>query len=185
MDLSIFRMRRLFLALVLCWPIALRAEAPAPDVASDLVRTLSGETMIHLSFITSTSPEKIWRGLTNPDELKKWAAPQVNVELRPGGPYEFYFNPKREAGRRGIEGTVILAYVPNKTLVHSGVLPYTWVVWTIEPAGDQQAVHYYAVGTSSDWNVSASSRLPLAQDLVEKFAKYLQALNEGKITDVE
>lgn len=150
------------------------ARAEPPDVGGDVTRTLAGETVIHLSFVTSAPPEKIWKALTNPEELTKWVAPQVKVELKPGGVYEYYLKPNRPFGKRGMEGTRVMNYVPGKILTHSGPLPDSWVIWTIEPAGDQQAVHYYALGTSSDWNDTAYARQPLALELVEKLAKYLQ-----------
>lgn len=152
--------------------MSLRAEPP--EVTADFNRSLSGEAVIHLSFLTSASPEKLWSALTVPEELTKWAAPQVRVQLRVGGIYEYYHYPQKPPGRRGMEGTKILCYVPNKILSHTGPLPDSWVIWTIEPAGDQQVVHYYAVGTSSDWTETASARLQPAQELVERLAKYVQ-----------
>lgn len=150
----------------------LRAEPP--DVTGDFNRSLSGEAVIHLSFLTSVAPEKLWRALTVPEEMTKWAAPAVRVQMKLGGLYEYFNYPQRAPGRRGMEGTKILCYVPNKMLSHSGPLPDTWVIWIIEPAGDQQVVHYYAVGTSSDWNETASVRVQPAEELVERLAKYVQ-----------
>ncbi len=166
-------MKRLF-GLLLFWCICGSIRADAPDVAADMVRTLAGETTLHLSFVTTAAPDKIWKALTNADELTKWAAPLVKVDFRVGGAYEYYFYPKHEPGHRGMEGTKILCYVPGKMLAHTGALMDTWVVWTIEPAGDQQAVHYYIVGNSPDWNDSANARGSQAQEMVERLAKYLQ-----------
>ncbi len=149
-------------------------RAETPEVSGELSRTLAGEAIIHFSFLTSVSPEKLWRALSVPDELTRWAAPAVKVQLRPGGAYEYYNFPQRPIGRRGMEGTKILCYVPGKILSHSGPLPDTWVIWTIEPAGDQQVVHYYAVGTSSDWTETASARTAPAEELVQRLAKYVQ-----------
>jgi uncharacterized protein YndB with AHSA1/START domain len=162
----------LFFLLMVCGCGALRADPP--DVSSDLVRTLAGETTVHLSFVTTATPDKIWKALTSADELTKWAAPLVKVDFRVGGAYEYYFYPKHSEGHRGMEGTKILCYVPSKMLAHTGALVGTWVVWTIEPAGDQQAVHYYIVGNSSEWNDSAAARGTQALEFVEKLAKYLQ-----------
>jgi uncharacterized protein YndB with AHSA1/START domain len=168
--LGMKRLLCLFFLVVICAVV----RADPPDVSADLMRTLSGETTVHLSFVTTASPDKIWRALTTADELTKWAAPLVKVDFRIGGTYEYYFYPKHGEGHRGMEGTKILSYVPGKMLSHTGALEGTWVVWTIEPAGDQQAVHYYIVGNSTEWNDSAAERGTQAQDLVEKLAKYLQ-----------
>jgi uncharacterized protein YndB with AHSA1/START domain len=163
---------------VILWAVFLLSvaglRAETPEVSGDVTRTLAGEAIIHLSFLTTQSPEKLWRALSVPDELTHWAAPAVKVQLRVGGAYEYFSNPQRPIGRRGMEGTRILCYVPGKMLCHSGPLPDTWVIWSIEPAGDQQVVHYYAVGTSADWNETCAARTAPAQELVERLAKYVQ-----------
>jgi len=165
-------MKRLLCLFFLIFCARIRAEPP--DVSADLVRTLAGETTVHLSFVTTATPDKIWKALTSAEELTKWAAPLVKVEFRIGGAYEYYFYPKHAEGHRGMEGTKILCYVPGKMFAHTGALVGTWVVWTIEPAGDEQAVHYYMVGNTPDWNESASARGSQAQEFVEHLAKYLQ-----------
>jgi len=152
-----------------CW-----VAAETPEVSADITRTVAGETTLHLSFLTTASSDKLWKALTVPDELAKWAAPAVRVEMKAGGAYEYYFNPKRPAGKRGMEGSRVLCFVPGKMFSHSGALPDTWVVWSIEPAGDQQVLHYYSVGTSADWSDSAGARLTSVTELVEKLAKYVQ-----------
>ncbi len=150
------------------------AVAETPEVSADITRTVAGETTLHLSFLTTASSDKLWKALTTQEELVKWAAPAVRVEMKAGGVYEYYFNPKRPTGKRGMEGSRVLSFVPGKMLSHSGALPDTWVVWSIEPAGDQQVLNYYSVGTSTDWSDSAEARLASVMELVEKLAKYVQ-----------
>lgn len=160
--------------LLLSIAVAGRTVAETPEVASDITRTPNGETIVHLSFVTTASPDKLWRALTVVDELTKWAAPAARVELKPGGRYEYYFHVNRPEGRRGMEGTRVLSYIPGKMLSHTGTLPDSWVIWTIEPAGDEQVLHYYAVGTTTDWNDTASARMGGLTEMVEKLAKYVQ-----------
>ncbi|PTY08103.1 hypothetical protein DB347_00510 [Opitutaceae bacterium EW11] len=150
----------------------LRAEPP--EATGDVTTTMSGELIVHVSFLTSASPTKLWRALTNRDELARWAAKRAVVDLKPGGAYEYLYWPNNPAGRRGMEGNKILSYVPNKMLTHTGGLPDTWVVWTIEPAGDQQVVHYYGVGTSPEWLEQGGGRLNSVTELVQKLANYVQ-----------
>jgi uncharacterized protein YndB with AHSA1/START domain len=145
-----------------------------PDVSSEITRTAAGETVIHVSFLTMATPDKLWRAVTLPEELGKWAAIEAKVELRIGGAYEYYYFPKRPEGKRGMEGARIISYLPGKMLSHSGVMPETWVIWLIEPAGDQQVMHYYAVGATQDWSDTASARLTGLTEMVEKLAKYIQ-----------
>lgn len=161
-----------FIALGLALTCSSRAEPP--DVSAEINRTFAGETVIHLSFITTASADKIWRALSVPSELTKWAAPKVRVELKAGGFYEYYFRPERAEGKRGMENTRILSFVPGKMLSHTGSLLDTWIVWSIDPAGDQQVVHYYAVGTTADWSDTAGARVSGMTELMEKLAKYLQ-----------
>lgn len=151
-----------------------RVFAETPEVSSEITRTPAGETVLHLSFLTTASPEKLWRALTSADELAKWVAPAAHVELKPGGAYEYYYYPGRPVGKRGMEGAHVLAYIPGKMLTHTGPLPDTWVIWTIEPAGDQQVLHYYAVGTTNDWGDTANARLNSVTELVQKLAAYVQ-----------
>jgi|GEM_PF-3359201 len=165
---------KLFSLSVLAMAFITSAFAEPPDVSSDITRTPIGETIIHLSFVTVASPEKLWKAITVPDELVKWVAPAVKVELKVGGIYEYYYNPKKMEGRRGMEGTRVISYIPGKMLSHSGTAPGSWVVWSIEPAGDQQVLHYYSVGTTPDWSDLASARLTGLTEMMEKLAKYVQ-----------
>lgn len=154
--------------------LARSALGETPEVSADITRTTAGETTIHLSFVTVAAPEKLWRAITSVEELTKWVAPEAKVELKAGGVYEYYYNPRRGQGRRGMEGTRILSYVPGKILSHSGVSPDSWVVWSIEPAGDQQVLHYYAVGSTEDWSDTASARANGLLEQLEKLAKHVQ-----------
>lgn len=163
-----------FSLIVLALALATRICAEPPEVSSEITRTSVGETVIHLSFLTVAPPEKLWKAITLPAELNKWVAPETKVELRVGGIYEYYFTPKKPQGKRGMEGTRIVSYIPGKMLSHSGALPETWVVWTIEPAGDQQVIHYYAIGTTQDWSDTASARVTGLTEFIEKLAKYVQ-----------
>jgi uncharacterized protein YndB with AHSA1/START domain len=160
----------LLVAVVLC---CAPLSAETPEVATDITTTPAGELMLHLSFLTTASPEKLWRALTVPDELTKWAARKVRVELRLGGAYEHIYKPDAPMGRRGMEGTRIVSFVPNKMLSYSGGAD-TWAVWMIEPAGDQQVLHFYMLGTTSEWNETGGTRLPALTETMEKLAKYVQ-----------
>ena len=159
--------------LVLALGLVLPASAETPEVVSDVTATPRGEVMLHLSFVTTASPEKLWRSLTAEIELVRWAAPKVLVELRQGGAYEFHFRPNQPRGRRGMEGTRILSYVPGKMLSYS-TSPESWAVWTIDPAGDQQVLNFFMVGTGAEWNDTAEERLPGLVELMQKLAKYVQ-----------
>ena len=145
----------------------------APDVVSDSTTTSAGELILYVSFVTTASPEKLWKALTLPDELSKWAARKARVELRVGGAYEYYTKPEAPVGRRGMEGMRIQSYIPNKMLSFAGASDW-WTVYLIEPAGDQQVLHLYAVGASLDWSEQGGGRMPGLVQQMEKLAKYVQ-----------
>jgi uncharacterized protein YndB with AHSA1/START domain len=149
------------------------ARAETPEVVSDVTSTFGGETILHLSFITTAPPEKLWQALTSPEDLTRWAAKRVRVELRIGGVYEFYFRPENPPGRRGMEGTKIVSFVPGKMLSYSGGTD-SWNVWLIEPAGDQQLLHLYVMGSGSEWSEKSHERLAALTEMVRKLAAFVQ-----------
>lgn len=63
---------------------------------------------------------EVWRLWTTSEGVAEWLVEHNNVELRLGGPYEFYFNHDEEPGSRGGEGNRILSFLPNK------MLSFTW-----------------------------------------------------------
>ncbi|MHC5023301.1 MAG: SRPBCC family protein [Planctomycetota bacterium] len=89
--------------------------------------------------LTVTAPiEEVWTAFTTSEGLASWAAPAAHVQLRTGGPFEVYFRPEAPAGERGMEGTVVLGYVPGAMLSYSGAVPPhfpeladnpPWIVW--------------------------------------------------------
>jgi uncharacterized protein YndB with AHSA1/START domain len=61
--------------------------------------------------IFPTSPEEVWRALTDPDQLEQWFANDVELDLRPGGAGVFRWDDGEE--RRA---TVVVAD-PRERLV--------------------------------------------------------------------
>lgn len=80
------------------------AVADSPD--SD--RVLSKEVIV------ATPRHDVWRAWTTRDGVCSFFAPEANVELRVGGPYEILFNPDAEPGSRGGEGCRVLSYLPDE-----------------------------------------------------------------------
>lgn len=88
-------------------------------------------------------PERIWRALTEPEEIAGWFGERAEVpELRPGGRMVIDF------GEYGSADFVITGVEPPRRLVWAwrsfpgweGVPvldgPHTVITWTLEPAGD-------------------------------------------------
>lgn len=67
--------------------------------------------------------EAIWDAITTEEGLRGWIAPEVRVELEIDGAYEIYFWPENDPGKRGIEGTRVLSFVPNRMLSYWGSSP--------------------------------------------------------------
>lgn len=43
------------------------------------------QNTIYREMVFTVSPERLWQAWTNPEELARWFAPEVELELRPGG----------------------------------------------------------------------------------------------------
>jgi uncharacterized protein YndB with AHSA1/START domain len=92
----------------------------------------------------AASPDQVWRAWTTADGIGTFFAPYARVELRPGGPYEIYFD-KEPEGLRGSEGCRVLSFVPSKMLSFSWGAPprfpqarrdnAQWVVIFLEASG--------------------------------------------------
>ena len=76
----------------------------------NLERVIRAETIVH------ASQDEVWDAWTTEKGIKSFLAPECNIELRVSGPYEIFFDPEAEFGRRGGEGVRILALEPKKML---------------------------------------------------------------------
>ncbi len=92
---------------------------------------------------------EVWDAWTTVDGVKSFFAPDANIELRLGGPYEMYFNPNAPPGTRGGENLRILSYLPPEMISFEWNAPpdfprlrkvKTWVVVQLKPE-DQGRTH--------------------------------------------
>ena len=63
---------------------------------------------------------QVWEAWTTADGIRSFLAPACGIELRPGGPYEIYFNPDAPEGLRGGDTLRILAFQAPE------MLSFTW-----------------------------------------------------------
>ena len=148
--------------------LLLLAATPAAAQVSPPLLRIDGETTIR------ALPARVWAALTTPAGLAGWIAPESRVELRIGGAYELYFFP--DAEDRGMEGTKVLAFVPEELLVTSGEAPDTWSVWRLEPLPDGGTrVSFSGLGTSAEW----AERLPYFRDATPGVLARLKEAVEG------
>jgi uncharacterized protein YndB with AHSA1/START domain len=59
----------------------------------------------------------VWKAWTTSAGAKTFFAPDVKIELMPGGAYEIYFNPDAPAGSRGGESNQVVAFEPERMLL--------------------------------------------------------------------
>ncbi len=88
----------------------------------------------------------VWAAWTTPEGLRSFFAPQVNMRLEAGGPFEILFHPDAHEGSRGSEGCRVLAFAPPRVLAFSWNAPpsmpavrqeRTQVVVELEPLGER------------------------------------------------
>jgi uncharacterized protein YndB with AHSA1/START domain len=109
------------------------------------------------------SLDDVWRMWTTKEGVQSFFAPQAMVELKPGGAYEMHFNPAAPEGKKGSEGTIVIAYVPKELLVFSWNAPgtfgklrdeHTWVALRFEslaPAKTRIRFTHYGFGQGEEW----------------------------------
>ncbi len=75
---------------------------------------------VHFQIDLDAPIQQVWNAWTTQEGLISFFAPAVNLDLRPGGAYEIFFNPNNPPGTRGAEGMTVLAFqAPN-------FLAFTW-----------------------------------------------------------
>jgi uncharacterized protein YndB with AHSA1/START domain len=85
----------------------------------------------------------VWQAWTTSDGARSFFAPEADIVLEVGGPYELYFDTDAPVGSRGSEGMKVLRFVPEETLSFEWNAPprfaeirehgpRTWVVVRLE-----------------------------------------------------
>ncbi len=75
---------------------------------------------INCQIIVPASIERVWQCWTTEEGLQSFMAPEVRIQMEPGGAFEIYFNPDAPEGKRGSEGMHILA------LQEPTFISFTW-----------------------------------------------------------
>lgn len=140
------------------------AVAPAAETGQSPACTADCP-MLEKAVVIDASLDVVWRAWTTNDGLSV-VSQRSNVELRVGGPYELFLDqPPDERGRRGSEGSRVLAFVPQQMLAFSWTFPpdvaalraadetTTVVVVMEEVAADRVQVQLHALGwrPGEDW----------------------------------
>lgn len=70
-------------------------QRPQPgEAASGTLRTVDGRLVLRSERRLAHSPERVWRAITEPDQLEKWFPAAVEVDLVTGGKMRFTFREK-------------------------------------------------------------------------------------------
>jgi uncharacterized protein YndB with AHSA1/START domain len=64
--------------------------------------------------------QAVWSAWTDSARVREWFAPGSNIDIRPLGPYEIFFDPTAEPGQRGGESNLVLAVQAPQ------MLAFTW-----------------------------------------------------------
>ena len=96
------------------------------------------ERMIRKEIVVDAPVADVWNAWTTAEGLRFISA-KSNVELWPGGPYEWFLDLEPDhLGKRGGEGARVLSYVPHEVLSFSWNFPPA--VPTLRDAGAMTAV---------------------------------------------
>ncbi len=107
--------------------------------------------------------DDVWKAWTTEDGIIGFFAPGCNIDFRPGGNYEIYFNPDAPSGQRGGEGVRILAIQPMKMFSFTWNAPphlpsvrkqHTHVVIRLFPdeSGTKVTLYHDGWGSGSEWD---------------------------------
>ena len=124
------------------------------SAAIERVMTVEVDQRLHIA----APPERVWRALSEPADLRRWLFPSAAAEVREGGFWRFTFPHWPSA--RGLHhpalnfGGPIVELVPGRVLAVEFEPPYWGVLrWEIAPDGDGTELHVTQRGFAGneDW----------------------------------
>ena len=112
------RVKRLAAILLACVTMALAAPAAgaAQDVRNTSYVTKSGERVLRIEAVVPASAENVWKAWTVPQELSKWIAPVVGIDLRTGGTISTNYDAKATIGGAGTIQLPIINYIEKQLI---------------------------------------------------------------------
>lgn len=132
-------------------------------------KTLLGKDnmrILHKQAAVTAPLAQVWHAWTTTEGVTSFGPRRASVELRVGGPYEWYFTPDAPEGSRGGEGCTVLSYLPMKMLSFTWNAPpsiptlresgaRTHVVIEFEELPDGRigvSLHQLGFGEGEDWD---------------------------------
>jgi uncharacterized protein YndB with AHSA1/START domain len=114
--------------------------------------------------IVSAPRSEVWRAWTTREGAQTFFAQDAKIELKPGGPYEIYFNMAEPPGSRGGETNQVIAFEPERMIVFSWNAPpkfgplrneHTYVALRFEDAaggGTRVRLTHFGWRDGKEWN---------------------------------
>jgi hypothetical protein len=90
--------------------------AAAQDVRNTSYVTKTGERVLRIETVVSASPETVWNAWTAPQELSKWIAPVVAINLKIGGTISTNYDQKAILGSAGTIRLPIINYIEKQLI---------------------------------------------------------------------
>src|SRR4051812_36760288 len=148
---------KIFAMSVLMGAMAASAQAPAPMAAPATTGADTGRALV-IELSIPAPLHEVWQAFATREGLSTWLAPDVSVDLRPGGDWLVKF-----PGSTG--GGTIVSFVPEKELVISALAPdqfphvratRTHAVFTFTAQGNSTVVRLTQTGWQSgaEWDAA-------------------------------
>ena len=127
------------------------------------VKAIARERALRVEVKVSAPVEAVWNAWSNSEGVQTFLAQKANIQLKPGGPYEVFFNPADE--RMTTQGCKLLSYVPGEMISFQWILPGdmfpqlretpTWVAVQMRPAGTNRtavSITQLGWGEGAEWD---------------------------------
>jgi uncharacterized protein YndB with AHSA1/START domain len=150
------KMKALFLAVLIA---VAGASAQTPDPMSAVTAQPQDSTKVLRIELSIPAPlHEVWAAFTTPQGLSSWLAPDVSVELKPGGDWLVKF-----PGSTG--GGTIVSFIPEKEIVINALAPESFpkvraartrAVFTFTAEGNSTLVRLTQTGWQSgaEWDAA-------------------------------
>jgi uncharacterized protein YndB with AHSA1/START domain len=90
--------------------------AAEQDVRNTSYVTKSGERVLRIETVVPVSAETVWKAWTSPQDLSKWIAPVVAIDLRIGGAISTNYDQKATFGDAGTIRLPIINYIEKQLI---------------------------------------------------------------------
>lgn len=112
------RVRRILASTILVVAVfaPFRPGAAAQEVGNTSYATKSDERVLRIETVVPATPENFWQAWTAPQELSKWIAPVVAIDLRIGGTISTNYDQKATIGSSGTIQLPIINYIEKQLI---------------------------------------------------------------------